>query len=240
MQWSSGKLWVSRTQMWGLIAVAVILELGAIYLSMFAGASEGISALAGVFALMFPLLGLPVIGSLVRTGDPEAFERAGSEGYCTACGSDNLFELGPGVYECYACGYQGGPGHAALVQQERRAEFAELPEAERRQSAFDDLAFAEKAYAAAASSLRSGASAAATHARAQAQNDATAASNPMLEQGTALFVAANTRVRDAEAKLGISLAVPTEVDGMSSPQQDAIAATQRLELVRAARAKLGT
>lgn len=241
MQWSSGKLWIGRSTMWALVPVAVVLELITIWQSMFAEVSEGLSAFAGMVALLFPLLGMPVIGSLVRVGDPARSERAGTEGYCTACGSDNLFMIGPGEYDCNECGYLGRPNPERGSERARRAEFANLPEAERRRSAIADLDEAERAYAEAAPLIQSGAASVGFSDRRRAQYDdiGGAASSSELERGTKLLEAANAKVGDAEAKLGLQFGIPLDigVEYELGPGRKADLARERLESLRAARAR---
>jgi len=46
---------------------------------------------------------------------------------CVSCDSTNVLELGPGAYQCKACGYEGGPGYAAWQAQQQVKTMQDLP-----------------------------------------------------------------------------------------------------------------
>ncbi|TVQ94968.1 MAG: hypothetical protein EA397_00505 [Deltaproteobacteria bacterium] len=52
---------------------------------------------------------------------------------CIACGSTDLEVIAPGAYRCLICGYEGGPGFAALQAKQQRDRLAQLEPAVLRQ-----------------------------------------------------------------------------------------------------------
>jgi hypothetical protein len=72
---------------------------------------------------------------------------------CLACGSTVRHAIAPGVYRCAACGYEGGPGVAALRDRQQLARHVVLDPAARTQAIFDDLSFARRQLLAAADRL---------------------------------------------------------------------------------------
>lgn len=67
-----------------------------------------------------------------------------SDDGCAACGSTMRHALGPGAYRCAGCGYEGGPGWAALRDRRQMLRHAELDAGARTQAIFDDLSFARR------------------------------------------------------------------------------------------------
>jgi hypothetical protein len=58
---------------------------------------------------------------------------------CMACGCTVRHALGPGAYRCAECGYEGGPGWAALRDREQLQRHASLGPAERTRAVLGDL-----------------------------------------------------------------------------------------------------
>lgn len=54
---------------------------------------------------------------------------------CMACGSAELEWLGPGAYRCQGCGYEGGPGMAALIEQRAAAAYQAMDPQQRQPAA---------------------------------------------------------------------------------------------------------
>lgn len=52
-------------------------------------------------------------------------------GCCLVCDSTDLHLLGPNAYRCLSCGYEGGPGYAAYLDNQRRARITALEPVER-------------------------------------------------------------------------------------------------------------
>jgi hypothetical protein len=237
MQCFDGKLYVSPSVARLMIALGASAELGFIIAAMVVEA-EAIAGLAFFCALMFPIVAM-VVGGITRTEDPARVTQAGALGFCTACGSDQLFDLEPGVYECCECGYLGGPGYAQARAREHtealQAELEGVSEDQRRAMAIADLDQALVAFQAAGGQLRIAAS---SIRYSHVSNDEFGpALIPGLEYGTALFVRANALVEAAEVKLGASLGIPTQVDA-SGPGADAVAAGEREAAVRATLCRL--
>lgn len=237
MKWFDGNLYVSRSALWLMIAAGASAELGFIVAAMLVE-HETISGLAFFGALMFPMLAIAV-GGATRTEDLARVTQAGALGFCTACGSDQLYNLDPGIYECGECGYLGGPGDAQARAREQiealQAELVGVSEDERRAMAIADLEQALEAFQVAGRELRTAASSISMrHVSSNQYSDGTGDDRviPGLEQGSAYFVRGNALVEAAGAKLGASLGIPTDVDG-NGPAADAVAAVQREDAVRA-------
>ncbi len=58
---------------------------------------------------------------------------------CIACDATDLAELAPGAYRCVPCGYEGGDGYAAYVEDNERARLRELDAAELKARAIKQL-----------------------------------------------------------------------------------------------------
>lgn len=235
MTWHDGKLYVEQWMIRALIIGALGVEFGLILYAMYGPQGAG-AELAYAGSVVWPMA-MAGSGFVLRTDDPELVMRAGTEGFCTACGSDQLHSEAPGVYECRGCGYFGGPKLAAHQQQQRQGSFATMSPDKRWASALDDLELAERAFAQAGPLLRDGARALASQAR-HRSGDHDVETIPSLERGTALFVTANRHASDAQAKLGEDLGIPTTVNPDGGPGADATAADYRLAVVQQARRRL--
>ncbi len=67
-----------------------------------------------------------------------------SDFVCVACGSADPEVVGPGMYRCAACGYEGGSGWAVHLDAERRKGFDAMDPTARIASARDDLEYAQR------------------------------------------------------------------------------------------------
>ena len=90
---------------------------------------------------LYPLIALAVAGLVIwRVVAMGRASRAPiSNEECVACGSRDVTSLGPAVYRCGACGYEGGSGVAASLAERERAEIEAMGPEARRAGAIADL-----------------------------------------------------------------------------------------------------
>lgn len=164
---------------------------------------------------------------------------------CAACGASERAEIGVDAYRCVSCGYEGGPGLAAMLEARRRELFALMPVDERRRSALVDLKEAKALTVSAIGALR----------RSFANPGGGPLAHGMSTQyvdAMQLLAEAQQRIADAELKLGVALdtllsasdepmargfgTARRVLDGAERPQ-DALAAAERAlpRLARCAR-----
>jgi hypothetical protein len=153
--------------------------------------------------LVMPTL-FVVFGWLYRRRAARAFR---AEAHCVACDGTDLEVLAPDVYACKACGYEGGEGRGAHVRERRNASFRRMDPVQRRKTGRRDLREARTLLLSGLGDLERAQSLVGDSLFEDKRAVGSSERGSVLALGTGQLLEAREKVRDAEAKLGISLGV---------------------------------
>ncbi len=90
---------------------------------------------------IYAVVGLAVIGTVIWQvmKRAKAMRAPIGDDECVSCDSRNVTQIGPGIYQCQDCGYEGGPGIAARQAQNQAAAIDQMSPEDRRSSGIQDL-----------------------------------------------------------------------------------------------------
>lgn len=90
---------------------------------------------------IYAVIGLAIVGTIIWQvmKRSRAMRAPIGDDECVSCDSRNVTLIGPGIYRCQDCGYEGGPGIAARQAQSQAAAIEQMSPEARRSSGIQDL-----------------------------------------------------------------------------------------------------